>query len=77
MYNTMVYLCFKAPVALQRVESPAIQYTAAKLSTVSESDACSAPQKRRLVPGTNIPFPPVPESIRKQQEKFLVKATNT
>lgn len=56
-------------MALQRVEQPAIQYTAA-LSTVAE--ACPAPGKRNLVPGTNTPYPAVSEKIRQQQQKFQV-----
>ncbi|KOB69493.1 Cytochrome c oxidase subunit 7A-related protein, mitochondrial [Operophtera brumata] len=55
------------PLALQRVEQPPIQYTAA-LSTVAE--ACPAPGKRTLVPGTNIPYPGVSEKMRLQQQKF-------
>ncbi|KAJ0175647.1 hypothetical protein K1T71_008806 [Dendrolimus kikuchii] len=58
------------PIALQRVEPPTIQYTTAHLSTVTEASACPAPGKRNLIPGTNQPYPPVPESIRKQQELF-------
>ncbi|CAH0407029.1 unnamed protein product [Chilo suppressalis] len=58
-----------APIALQRVEPPQIKYTSAQLSTVTESSACAA-GPRKLVPGTNIPYPPVSESIRKQQDKF-------
>ncbi|KAL4715499.1 hypothetical protein ACJJTC_009125 [Scirpophaga incertulas] len=60
-----------APVALQRVEPPQIQYTSSHLSTVTEASACAAPGKRRLIPGTNIPFPPVSEEIKKKQEQFL------
>ncbi|CAG9113498.1 hypothetical protein JYU34_009040 [Plutella xylostella] len=56
-----------APLALQRVEAP-IQYTTSHLSTVTEA-ACST-GSRRMVPGTNIPYPPVPENVRKQQETF-------
>ncbi|KAL0880759.1 hypothetical protein ABMA27_001964 [Loxostege sticticalis] len=59
-----------APIALQRVEPPQIQYTSAHLSTVTEASACAATGKRRMVPGTNTPYPPVVESIRKQQEQF-------
>ncbi|XP_028174978.1 uncharacterized protein LOC135072913 [Ostrinia nubilalis] len=59
-----------APIALQRVEVPQIQYTTAQLSTVTEASACPAPGKRRLIPGTNQPYPPVPEAIRKRQEQF-------
>ncbi|CAG9785505.1 unnamed protein product [Diatraea saccharalis] len=57
------------PIALQRAEPPQIQYTTAQLSTVTEAGACAA-GPRRTIPGTNIPYPPVPESIRKQQEQF-------
>lgn len=63
----------QAPIALQRVEPPNIQYTTAQLSTVTEASACPAPGKRRLVPGTNIPYPPVSETIRKRQELFQVR----
>ncbi|XP_026315460.1 uncharacterized protein LOC113226880 [Hyposmocoma kahamanoa] len=59
-----------APIALQRVEPPSIQYNTAHLSTVTEASACPAPGKRRLIPGTNIPYPPVSETIRKRQELF-------
>lgn len=57
---------------MQRVEPPQIQYTSAHLSTVTEASACAATGKRRMVPGTNTPYPPVVESIRKQQEQFQV-----
>ncbi|KAI8422406.1 hypothetical protein MSG28_006252 [Choristoneura fumiferana] len=56
-----------APIALQRVEVPVV-YNTAHLSSVAE--ACPAPGKRRLVPGTNIPYPQVPENIRTQQAQF-------
>ncbi|GBP83840.1 Cytochrome c oxidase subunit 7A1, mitochondrial [Eumeta japonica] len=59
-----------APIALQRVEPPSIKYTTTHMSTVAK-DACAAPPKQRLVPGTNIPFSPVPESIVKKQKQFL------
>lgn len=59
----------QVPIALQRVEQPAIKYTAS-LSTVAE--ACPAPGKRNLVPGTNIPYPGVSEKIRQQQQQFQV-----
>ncbi|CAH2244760.1 uncharacterized protein LOC120627435 [Pararge aegeria] len=58
-----------APIALQRVDPPAIQYNTNHMSTVTEATACAA-GSRRLVPGTNIPYPPVNETIRKQQELF-------
>ncbi|XP_053612576.1 uncharacterized protein LOC128676471 [Plodia interpunctella] len=57
-----------APIALQRVDPPKIQYNTAQLSTVTE--ACPAPGARKLIPGTNTPYSPVPESIRKQQQQF-------
>ncbi|XP_075974683.1 cytochrome c oxidase subunit 7A2-like, mitochondrial [Anticarsia gemmatalis] len=57
-----------APIALQRVEPPTIQYNTSHLSTVAE--ACPAPGKRSLVPGTNVPYPPVSEKIRQQQQQF-------
>lgn len=59
----------QVPIALQRVEQPPIQYTAA-LSTVAE--ACPAPGKRNLVPGTNIPYPGVSDKIRQKQQLFQV-----
>ncbi|XP_045447402.1 uncharacterized protein LOC123655690 [Melitaea cinxia] len=59
-----------APIALQRVDPPAIQYTTAHLSTVTEASACSAPGPKRLIPGTNIPYAPVNETIKKRQELF-------
>ncbi|CAH2076257.1 unnamed protein product, partial [Iphiclides podalirius] len=59
-----------APIALQRVEPPQIQYNTAHMSTVTEASACAAPGPRKLIPGTNIPYPPVPEKIKKQQELF-------
>ncbi|KAI5638832.1 cytochrome c oxidase subunit 7A-related protein, mitochondrial-like [Phthorimaea operculella] len=58
-----------APIALQRVDPPAIKYNTAHLSSVAE--ACPAPGgARRMIPGTNIPYPPVPETIRKRQQQF-------
>ncbi|CAB3223683.1 unnamed protein product [Arctia plantaginis] len=57
-----------APIALQRVEPPTIQYNTAQLSSVAE--ACPAPGKRNLMPGTNTPYPPVPEKIRQRQQQF-------
>ncbi|XP_013183070.1 cytochrome c oxidase subunit 7A2, mitochondrial [Amyelois transitella] len=57
-----------APIALQRAEPPAIQYNTAQMSTVNE--ACVASGARKTIPGTNIPYAPVPESIRKQQAQF-------
>ncbi|KAM3964114.1 uncharacterized protein ACR2FA_001594 [Aphomia sociella] len=59
-----------APIALQRVEPPTIQYTSAQLSTVTEASACPAPGSRKLMPGTNTPYPPVSETIRKRQQLF-------
>ncbi|KAG6453124.1 hypothetical protein O3G_MSEX007964 [Manduca sexta] len=59
-----------APVALQRLEPPSIQYNTTHFSTVTQ-DAC-ATGKRRLIPGTNMPFPPLDENIRKKQELFQV-----
>ncbi|XP_046962261.1 uncharacterized protein LOC125066589 [Vanessa atalanta] len=59
-----------APIALQRVDPPVIQYNTAQMSTVTESSACPAPGSRRLMPGTNTPYPPVSETIRKRQELF-------
>lgn len=61
----------QTPIALQRVEAAAIKYTTAHLSSVAEGAACAA-GKQKLVPGTNIPFPPVPENIRKNQALFQV-----
>ncbi|XP_023935321.1 uncharacterized protein LOC112043891 [Bicyclus anynana] len=58
-----------APIALQRVDPPAIQYNTNHMSTVTEAAAC-ATGSRRLIPGTNVPYPPVNESIRKQQDLF-------
>lgn len=58
-----------APIALQRVEVPVIQYNTNQFSTVTE-EACAAPGKRNLMPGTNTPYPPVPENIRRKQELF-------
>ena len=58
-----------APIALQRVEPPSIQYNTPHMSMVTEA-ACAAPGKRRLVPGTNTPYPPVPETLRKRQDLF-------
>ncbi|XP_059046237.1 cytochrome c oxidase subunit 7A1, mitochondrial-like [Achroia grisella] len=57
-----------APIALQRVETPTIQYTTAQLSTVTEASAPSG--QRKLIPGTNTPYPPVSETIRKRQQLF-------
>ncbi|CAH0714268.1 unnamed protein product, partial [Brenthis ino] len=59
-----------APIALQRVNPPAIQYNTSHMSTVTEASACPAPGSRRLVPGTNVPYSPVNETIRKRQELF-------
>ncbi|CAH0581220.1 unnamed protein product [Chrysodeixis includens] len=56
-----------APVALQRVEAPAIQYTSTHMSTVAE--ACPA-GKTRLIPGTNTPYAPLSEKIRQRQALF-------
>ncbi|XP_045768531.1 uncharacterized protein LOC123869587 [Maniola jurtina] len=58
-----------APIVLQRVDPPAIQYNTTHMSTVTEATACST-GSRRLMPGTNIPYPPVSETIRKKQELF-------
>ncbi|CAF4848298.1 unnamed protein product [Pieris macdunnoughi] len=55
------------PIALQRVDPPAIQYNTAHMSTVSES--CST-EPRRLVPGTNVPYSPLSPKIRERQERF-------
>ncbi|XP_063621753.1 cytochrome c oxidase subunit 7A, mitochondrial-like [Cydia splendana] len=57
-----------APIALQRVEVPVV-YNTTHMSTVTEA-ACSTGGKKRLVPGTNIPYPAVPENIRSQQAQF-------
>ncbi|XP_041983483.1 uncharacterized protein LOC121736381 [Aricia agestis] len=58
-----------APVALQRVEPPKIVYNTNQMSTVSE--ACPTTSRpKRLIPGTNIPFPPVSEEIKRKQELF-------
>ncbi|XP_014362516.2 uncharacterized protein LOC106714088 [Papilio machaon] len=59
-----------APIALQRVEVPKIQYNTSHMSTVTEASACPAPGSQKLIPGTNIPYAPVPESIRRKQEIF-------
>ncbi|KPI92690.1 PREDICTED: uncharacterized protein LOC106124407 [Papilio xuthus] len=59
-----------APIALQRVEVPQIQYNTSHMSTVTEASACPAPGSQKLVPGTNVPYAPVSEKIRRQQEIF-------
>ncbi|KAJ8730869.1 hypothetical protein PYW08_002282 [Mythimna loreyi] len=57
-----------APIALQRVEPPTIQYNTSHMSTVV--DACAAPGSRKLIPGTNTPYAPLSEKIRQQQKQF-------
>ncbi|VVC89949.1 unnamed protein product [Leptidea sinapis] len=56
-----------APIALQRVDPPAITYNTAHLSTVTE--ACPA-TPRKLVPGTNQPYAPLSPKIREKQQRF-------
>ncbi|XP_047018822.1 cytochrome c oxidase subunit 7A-related protein, mitochondrial-like [Helicoverpa zea] len=57
-----------APIALQRVEPPTILYNTTHMSTVA--DACPAPGKTRLIPGTNTPYAPVSDKIRQLQKQF-------
>ncbi|CAH2108208.1 unnamed protein product [Euphydryas editha] len=59
-----------APIALQRVDPPAIQYNTVHMSTVTEASACPASGPKRLIPGTNTPYAPVSEKIKKRQELF-------
>ncbi|CAG4985843.1 unnamed protein product [Colias eurytheme] len=56
-----------APIALQRVDPPAIQYNTAQMSTVSES--CST-APRRMIPGTNEAYSPLSPKIRERQQRF-------
>ncbi|XP_072938587.1 uncharacterized protein [Epargyreus clarus] len=58
-----------APIALQRVEPPVIQYNTAHMTTVTAATARPA-SSGKLMPGTNIPYAPLPETIRKRQELF-------
>ncbi|CAK1540448.1 unnamed protein product [Leptosia nina] len=55
------------PIALQRVDPPAIQYNTTHMSTVS--DACST-ETRRKIPGTNEFYAPLSPKLRKDQERF-------
>ncbi|OWR48277.1 uncharacterized protein LOC116768740 [Danaus plexippus] len=57
-----------APIALQRVEAPVIQYNTSHMSTVTEQ-ACPAGPKR-MMPGTNVPYPPLSDTIKKRQAQF-------
>ncbi|XP_026752202.1 uncharacterized protein LOC113512502 [Galleria mellonella] len=58
-----------APIALQRVEPPTIQYNTAQLSTVTEASS-SGSGPRNLIPGTNTPYPPLSDAFRKRQQLF-------
>ena len=59
-----------APIALQRVEPPTIVYNTNHFSTVTEEAACPASGKRKLIPGTNVPYGPLSEKVRARQQLF-------